>query len=96
MRVQVRGYLTLKDIFRDIRVVDLNQGECSLKSLLEQLANVLDYRFAEDVLEPNSVLPNKYAKILINGRHYTHLKHKLETTLSDGDIVSFFPLVVGG
>jgi molybdopterin converting factor small subunit len=39
---------------------------------------------------------NPHIRILINGRHYSHIPQKLNTRLQEGDDVSLFPPIVGG
>jgi molybdopterin converting factor small subunit len=39
---------------------------------------------------------NPHIRILINGRHYSHIPQKLNTPLQEGDDVSLFPPIAGG
>ena len=48
------------------------------------------------IFEPETHTLNRDVRVLINGRHYSHLPGKLNTWLHEGDEVFLFPPIAGG
>jgi len=97
VKVQVRGYLTLRDTVGGQPSRTVQAENMTLRQLIAHLSSELGGKFARSVLDPGSetgILPE--VSILINGRHHTHLPDRLDTQLADGDEVSIFPPVAGG
>jgi MoaD family protein len=92
MRVRVRTYGDLRKVLIDWITVALNDGSTVklLVSKLRSMTNPADrHLFREDRIGGSRVT------ILVNGRNLQTLQ-QLDTVLSDGDVVTFIPLVVGG
>jgi MoaD family protein len=68
----------------------------TLISLLDELADMFGERFTQMVFDKAGKGLNQHIRILINGRHYSHIPQKLSTRLQDGDEVALFPPVAGG
>ena len=97
MKVHVRGYLTLRDLVggQPSRMVEAEH--LTLRELLEQLAREVGGELATLALDPAvEARTGPHIAILVNGRHYSHLPHRLDTPLADGDQVALFPPGAGG
>jgi sulfur-carrier protein len=66
--------------------------ECTLLELISDIASK-DSGLLDRLVENNAVRPD--IRILVNGRNINHL-NKLNTKLSDGDIVTIMPIAGGG
>ena len=96
MKITVKGYLTLKPIIGGSEDIQVIEDTWTLNDLLAFLTSKHGEGFNQAVLDAETKTLNMYAKIMINGRHYTHLPHRLDTELRDGDVVSLFPMMAGG
>ena len=77
-------------------VLELEIGNLTLIELLYKLADMFGDRFAQMVFDKAAKGLNQNVRILINGRHYSHIPQKLNTRLQEGDEVAIFPPVAGG
>jgi MoaD family protein len=95
MPIQVRGYLTFRDLigrpYRDVHAAPL-----TLEGLLERLAGDLGDALAGQIYDPDTGSLRREIALLVNGRHHTHLPDGLQTILHDGDQVAIFPPLAGG
>ena len=92
MRIHVRTYGELRKALHDQVTMELNDGSTVklLVSKLRSMMNPVDrYLFREDRICGSRVT------ILVNGRNLQTLQ-QLDTALSDSDVVTFIPLVIGG
>ncbi|MGD2036243.1 MAG: MoaD family protein [Desulfobacterales bacterium] len=96
MKITIRGFLTLKEVMGDQSDLELEIGNMTLISLLDELADMFGERFTQMVFDKAGKGLNQHIRILINGRHYSHIPQKLSTRLQDGDEVALFPPVAGG
>ena len=96
MKITVKGYLTLKPLIGGSADIQVTEDTWTLKDLLSYLASKHGEDFKQAVFDAQTNTLSAYAKILVNGRHYTHLPQRLATELRDGDQVSLFPMVAGG
>ena len=96
MKITIRGFLTLKEVMGDQSDLELEIGNMTLISLLDELADMFGERFTQMVFDKAGKSLNPHIRILINGRHYSHIPQKLSTRLQDGDEVALFPPVAGG
>ncbi len=96
MRIQVRGFLTLKKIIGDQTVLDFEVSNITLNEFLHKLSDMFGDHLKNMIFDPETHAPGRHIKILINGRHYSHLPEKLNIKLRDGDEVALFPPIAGG
>lgn len=96
MEIIVKGYLTLKPIIGGPEEIRAAEQGWTLEDLLRYLAAKHGDAFCQAVFDGTTNALSPHAKILVNGRHYSHLPMRLETQLHDGDEVSLFPMVAGG
>jgi len=96
MRITIRSFLTLRDVMGDQSVLELEVGSLTLIELLHELSYMFGDRFSQMVFDKAGKGLNPHIKVLINGRHYSHIPQKLNTRLQEGDDVSLFPPIAGG
>jgi len=96
MKITIKGYLTLKDVMGDQSTLELEIGHLTLIDLLNELSDMFGGRFSEMVFDKDRKGLNEHVRILINGRHYSHIPHQLNTRLQQGDEVCLFPPIAGG
>ncbi|MFW9800100.1 MAG: ubiquitin-like small modifier protein 1 [Candidatus Thorarchaeota archaeon] len=93
MKVKVRFYAHLRDLVgkKGTMELDLEEG-ATISELLKEL--LLDSQVRETFLDKNQEIKSDIT-ILKNGREIKFLSG-METGLSSGDEISFFPVVAGG
>jgi MoaD family protein len=96
MRIQVKGYLTLRGVIGDQPAREIEAEQATIRDLLQQLSLELGQEFTQIFFDPETGEPNRLVSVLVNGRHYTHLPDGLDTILADGDEVALFPPAAGG
>jgi len=96
MKITIRSFLTLREVMGDQSVLELEIGNLTLMELLNELSDMFGERFSQMVFDESGKELNSHIRILINGRHYSHIPRKLNTLLQQGDEVALFPPVMGG
>ena len=96
MKITIRSFLTLREVMGGQSVMELEIGNLSLMELLDELSDLFGERFSQMVFDESGRELNPHIRILINGRHYSHIPQKLNTPLQPGDEVALFPPVMGG
>jgi molybdopterin synthase sulfur carrier subunit len=96
MKITIRGFLTLKAVMGDQSALELETGNITLMQLLHELADMFGKRFSQMIFDKAGKGLNQHIRVLINGRHYSHIPQKLSTPLQDGDEVALFPPIAGG
>jgi len=92
LKVTVKAFATLRNVFNGRAIVELNLPE---GASLEDLIKRLEERFGFEIRSPKSGELDPTIKILINGREVIYLDG-LKTRLKDGDVIAFIPPVGGG
>ena len=83
MQIQVRGYLTYRELL-GTRQVEVSIQPATLRDCLHVLEEA-----QSSELQPHVAL-------LLNGQHYRHLSEGLDTIVHEGDQLAFFPPIAGG
>jgi MoaD family protein len=96
MKITIRGFLTLRKVMDPQATVDFEGDVLTIDDLLGELSDKYGEDFRKIIFDPKTHALSRHIRILINGRHYSHLPEKLNTQLLDGDEVSLFPPIVGG
>jgi MoaD family protein len=96
MKITIRSFLTLREVMGYQSALELEVGNLTLIELLHELADRFGDRFKQMVFDQAGKGLNPHIRILINGRHYSHIPEKLNTRLQAGDEISIFPPVAGG
>jgi MoaD family protein len=96
MKITIRGFLTLRAVMADQSELELEIGNITLMKLLHELSDMFGERFRQMVFDKAGKSLNPHIRILINGRHYSHIPLKLNTRLQEGDEVALFPPILGG
>lgn len=93
MLIRVRFFGDLrKNIDKRWMTVEVTQ-DSTLLELISNIAKNLDSSLLDKLVEKNAV--RSEIRILVNGRNIIYL-NKLDTKLSDGDIVAIMPIAGGG
>jgi MoaD family protein len=96
MKITIRSFLTLREVMGDQSALELEIGNLTLFELLNELADMFGDRFSEMIFDKAGKGLNEHVRILINGRHYSHIPQKINTRLQAGDEVAIFPPLAGG
>ena len=96
MNITIRSFLTLREVMGGQSTLELEIGNLTVIELLNELSDMFGDRFSEMVFDKARKGLNEHVRILVNGRHYSHIPHKLNTRLQQGDEVCLFPPIAGG
>ncbi|MGD8738982.1 MAG: MoaD/ThiS family protein [Desulfobacterales bacterium] len=96
MKITIRGFLTLRAVMADQSELELEIGNITLMKLLHELSDIFGEQYTQMVFDKAGKGLNQHIRILINGRHYSHMPQKLNTRLQEGDDVALFPPIAGG
>ena len=96
MKVEVRGFLTLKKVMDAKASLEFEDNYITLAGLLQELSARHGEDFEKMLFDRETGELSRHIRILVNGRHYTHLPDRLDTRLNEGDEVCLFPPVAGG
>ena len=96
MRIRVRGFLTVRDVLGGRKVVNVEVEEATITGLLRKLSVQFGESFEQMFFDPGNGAVSEQVAILVNGCHYSHLPHGLDTVLKDEDDVALFPRIAGG
>ena len=96
MRISIRGFLTFRKVMDAQAPFDFDGGSLTLDDLLQELSAMYGEDFRKMIFDPKTHELSRDIRILVNGRHYSHLPEKLNTQLHEGDEVSLFPPIAGG
>lgn len=96
MRIRVRGFLAVREVLGGRKMVTLELNEATVADLLQELSTQFGESFANISFDPRSGTVSERVAILVNGCHYSHLPHGLDTVLKDEDDVTLFPPIAGG
>ena len=77
-------------------VFDYDGEHLTVDDLLDELCTRYGEDFRNMIFDPETNALSRHIRILINGRHYSHLPGKLNTQLHEGDEISLFPPIAGG
>lgn len=96
MRIRVRAFLTAREVLGGQKTVMIDVNEATIADLLQQLSIQFGESFEQMFFDSQSGAISEQVAVLVNGRHYAHLPHRLNTALEDGDDVALFPPIAGG
>jgi MoaD family protein len=96
MKISIRGFLTLKKVMDAQTIFDFEGDILTVEGLIKELSARYGDAFKKMILGPKTKVLSPHIRILVNGRHYSHLPGKLKTRLNEGDEVSLFPPIAGG
>jgi MoaD family protein len=96
MKITISGFLTLRAVMADQSELELEIGNITLMKLLHELSDIFGEQYTQMVFDKAGKGLNQHIRILINGRHYSHMPQKLNTRLQEGDDVALFPPIAGG
>ena len=96
MPVEVKGYLTYKEVIGE-QSINIPDGETlTLSDLLNTLVTQIGNQLSDPIFDLETGLPGEHVAIILNGRSYRNLPEGLDTPLQEGDEVSVFPPMAGG
>lgn len=95
MQIQVRGYLTYRELL-GTRRVEVSIQPATLRGCLHVLEEEIGKEFCTQLLEAQSTELQPHVALLLNGQHYRHLSEGLDTVVHEGDQLAFFPPIAGG
>ena len=96
MKISVKSFLSMRQVMDGRAVVGLEVEDMTLLEFLYELTVIYGKPFSDTIFDENKKYLNQHIRVLVNGRHYSHLPRKLDTRLNEGDEVCLFPPVAGG
>lgn len=96
MKIAIRSFLTMRDALGGQSDLELEVDNITLMELLHELSDMFGEPFSQMVFDEAGKGLNEHIRILINGRHYSHIPQKLDTPLKEDDEISLFPPIMGG
>jgi MoaD family protein len=96
MVIRIKSYFTLRQLMGNPPFIEIDSDPTTLEDLLEQLFSRYGPEFTAMVLDAKTGEVYSTIQILVNGRSYRNLPHKLKTLLKSGDEISLFPPMAGG
>ena len=76
--------------------IELEMPEPTIRQALDELCRRCGPEFRQLMFDEETGNPRPENPILVNGRHYRHFAHGLDTRLRDEDLLAVFPPVAGG
>ena len=96
MKITIRSFLTMREVMGGQSALELEVGDITLIELLQKLSDIFGESFSQVVFNQAGKDLNEHIRVLINGRHYSHIPQKLNTPLQEHDEISLFPPIMGG
>ena len=96
MIIQVRGYLTYRDVIGKREFEKDDDIPISLQDFLRELSTEIAGEHGRAIYDEDAGVVGKYVAIIHNGRHINHLPDRLDTILKDQDEIAIFPPGAGG
>lgn len=96
MKIVVKSFLTVRKAMDGQASLEIEADEITIRALLDQLCSQFGGDLKNMIFDPQAREESQNIKILINGRHYRHMPKGLDNPLTDGDVVSVFPIMAGG
>ena len=96
MEIRVESFLTLRKAMDGQASLEIEAEGLTIRQLLEKLCNRFGENLRNMIFDPEAQRQRQGINILINGRHYRHMPHRLDSELKDGDEVCIFPIIAGG
>ena len=82
MRINVRGFLTLKSVMDAQAVFDYEGNSLTVDDLLCELSIRYGEDFRNMIFDFATHTLSRHIRILVNGRHFSHLPGKLNYSLN--------------
>ncbi len=96
MKIRIKGFLTVREAMDNRPFVDMEAEGLTLRGVLDRLADEYGKNFSNLIFDPATGEVRNLYQILVNSRHYKFLPGRLDTRLSEGDVVVIIPPVAGG
>ena len=96
MKIEVKGYLTLKKTMGGNAVFEMEIENATIKDVLKDLSEIFGRDFKDAIFDSKTDKLHRHVRVLVNGRHYIHLPNRLDTQLKAEDEVALFPAIAGG
>jgi molybdopterin synthase sulfur carrier subunit len=95
MQIQVKGFLTFRELVGERNVV-VSAHPATIRDCLQMLEDEIGEGFRAQVMDLDSGGIQQHVALLLNGQHYRHLAEGLDTIVRDGDQLAIFPPIAGG
>ncbi|HUV78429.1 MAG TPA: MoaD/ThiS family protein [Desulfobacterales bacterium] len=96
MKIKVKGYLSLKKTMGGNAAFEMEIDNATIKDVLKDLSEIFGKDFKDAIFDSKTDMIHSYVRVLVNGRHYIYLPHRLDTPLKAEDEVALFPAIAGG
>jgi len=96
MRLKVKPLLTIKGVMGNNADLEMEMEYATIRGLLVELSSKYGEDFRDEFLDPETLEIKRHYLLLVNGRHYLDLPDRLDTRLSEGDLLVLSPPLAGG
>ena len=96
MKISVKGYFNLQKAMDGKSQIEVEKATATIRELLDDLSDRFGKDLTELIYDSGTEEPASHIILLVNGRNYLSMPHRLDTKLKDGDEIALFPPLAGG
>lgn len=96
LRIRVKGFSKFKSFIGEDGTLELEIERVTLKDVLRILCKNCGKTFEDTLWDKHTEEIRTANFVMVNGRYYLNLPHRLNTVLQEGDEITIMPMYSGG